>query len=120
VIDALPTLDVVVLTSISEAQPLVVLEAGAVGLPVVSSAVGSCAELLLGRSEEDRELGAGALLTPIATPGATAEAVLCLYRDPALRRRLGATLQARVRKYYGLGDTLTAYSSIYERFRKVA
>ena len=57
--DILPKLGLMVLTSISEAQPLVILEAWAAGTPVVSSDVGSCRELIEGGSAEDRDLGTG-------------------------------------------------------------
>jgi len=40
--DILPQLGLMVLTSISEAQPLVILEAWAAGTPVISTDVGSC------------------------------------------------------------------------------
>lgn len=109
----LPQLDVMVLTSISEAQPLVVLEAGAVGLPVVATDVGSCRTLLEGGPPEDRALGPGGLLTPIASPGATARAVLELHRDPELRREMGRNLEARVRRYYHQRDMIDAYHKIY-------
>ena len=39
-------LDVLLLTSVREAQPLVILEAYAAGLPVVSTRVGNVPELL--------------------------------------------------------------------------
>ena len=43
--DYLPKIDVMVLSSISEGQPLTTLEAMAVGIPVVSTDVGSCREI---------------------------------------------------------------------------
>lgn len=52
--EVLPQLGLMVLTSISEAQPLVILEAWAAGAPVVSSDVGSCRELIEGADAEDR------------------------------------------------------------------
>ena len=44
-------LDVVVLTSFSEGQPLVILEAYAWGLPVIATDVGACREMIEGRTE---------------------------------------------------------------------
>ena len=41
-----PRIDVLVLTSISEGLPLVILEAAAAGVPLVSTDVGACRELL--------------------------------------------------------------------------
>ncbi len=115
VVDELHTLDCLVLTSISEAQPLVVLEAGAAGVPVVATDVGACQELLFGRTLEDRELGQGGIVTPIATPGATAEAVLQLWRDPAFARRLGDNLRARVERHYDQREMVAAYHRLYAR-----
>ena len=105
--------DVLVLTSISEAQPLVVLEAGAVGVPVVSTEVGACRELLYGDSPADQRLGPGGILTPIASPGATAQAILELWRDPQRRRRLGESLQQRVRRHYTATAMLDQYRDLY-------
>src|SRR3546814_16701817 len=46
----LPRIDLIVLTSLSEAQPLVILEGGACGVPVVAPDVGSCREMIEGRT----------------------------------------------------------------------
>ncbi|RME46513.1 MAG: DUF3492 domain-containing protein, partial [Chloroflexi bacterium] len=48
-------LDVVALTSVSEGQPLALLEAMAAGVPVVATAVGGCPELILGATPQDRD-----------------------------------------------------------------
>jgi glycosyltransferase involved in cell wall biosynthesis len=83
--DYLPEIDVVVLTSLSEAQPLVILEAGAAGIPCVATDVGACREMILGRGDELPALGAGGVVTPVANPAATAEAVARLLSDTAFR-----------------------------------
>ncbi|MFO0985029.1 MAG: GT4 family glycosyltransferase PelF, partial [Planctomycetota bacterium] len=116
VIRELPTIDVVVLTSISESQPLAILEAGAVGLPFVATNVGSCAELAGGRTPADRQVGIGGLITPIAAPGATARALLKLHRNPALRRRMGRTMQERVRRFYDESTMVDEYRELYGKY----
>jgi len=113
-----PSLDVMVLTSISEAQPLVILEAGAVGIPIVATDVGSCHELLHGRGPEDRALGAGGIVTPMASPGATARAILRMHDDPDLRRRMGEAMKERCRRFYDQRDMVAAYRDIYGRHLK--
>ena len=42
-------IDVLALTSLSEAQPLVILEAGAAGIPSVATDVGACREMITAR-----------------------------------------------------------------------
>lgn len=112
--EEMPKLDVLVLTSISEAQPLVILEGGAVGLPMVATDVGSCQELLNGRTPEDRALGVGGLITPIASPGETGRAVLELWADEGMRLQMGKSLQERVRRFYDQQDMICAYRDIYQ------
>ena len=69
-------LDVMVLTSLSEGQPLVILEASCAGIPVVATDVGACRELLVGISQEDQALGESGLVTPVVSPDATARAMI--------------------------------------------
>jgi len=106
-------LDVVVLTSVSEGQPLVILEANGAGLPVIATNVGACAELLHGVSLEDRALGASGLLTPVASPAETAQALVHLWRDEGLRQRMGVAGQQRVRRFYAQEKLYTAYAELY-------
>ena len=64
ILDALAQLDVVLLSSISEAQPLVLLEAGAAGLPCVTTDVGSCREIIVGPDGEVPHLGRAGFVAP--------------------------------------------------------
>ena len=116
VIDYYKTADVLVLTSLSEAQPLVILEASCAGIPVVSTDVGACRELLEGGEADDVALGPSGLLTPPASPRATAEALVTLWQQPELRVRMAAAGQERVRRYYRQEDMYKAYREMYGRF----
>lgn len=49
-------MDLLVLTSISEAQPLVILEAGAAGIPTVATHVGGCSQLYMGMNPKIHRL----------------------------------------------------------------
>jgi len=111
----LPRLDLVVLTSISEAQPLVILEANCTGIPVVASDVGACGDLLLGLTPEDKSLGPSGKVTKVADPAETAQAMVAILSDPALRHRMIEAGMVRVRKYYTQRDLNTKYLSIYRR-----
>jgi glycosyltransferase involved in cell wall biosynthesis len=108
-------LDVVVLTSFSEGQPLVILEAYAAGLPVIATDVGACREMMEGRSPDDRRLGLSGLVTRVAVAQDTATALMRLAADDQLRRRLGEVGRQRVSAYYQRGDMLDAYRALYQK-----
>lgn len=109
-----PRIDILVLTSLSEAQPLVIMEAGASGIPVVASRVGACEELLTGRTPPDRALGPSGLLTGIGSPHETALSILRLLRDPELSQRMGMTGRRRMDLFYKESDVFDAYRTLYK------
>jgi glycosyltransferase involved in cell wall biosynthesis len=110
-----PQLDVLVLTSLSEGQPLVILEGQAAGLPVVSTDVGACRELLEGRDATDASLGPSGIVTRVANPDDTAEALVRLAREPRLRLTMGMRGKERVSRFYQLRDVVARYDALYER-----
>jgi glycosyltransferase involved in cell wall biosynthesis len=113
--DVLPRLGVLVLTSISEAFPLVILEAYASGLPIVATDVGACREIIEGKSDEDRALGCAGIVVPIANPEAIAEAVITLLTDKNrwhLAKKAGIQ---RVENYYTQSRMLDDYKTIYDQ-----
>ncbi len=114
--DYYPTLDVLVLTSISEGQPLVMLEAAACGIPVVATQVGSCRELLYGKSADDQLIGTSGRVTPICDPAATANTLLKVLKNPVERQRMGLAAKERVKTYYQLEDVLAAYEQAYAEY----
>ena len=111
----LPNIDLVVFTSLSEVQPLTILEAGAAGIPVVATDVGACREMVLGSTDECPSLGDGGQITPIGSPAATANAIIRLLKDPQLRWDNGKALQNRVRTYYNRPRMAGAYRDLYRR-----
>lgn len=113
ILDVLPVLDVMVLTSISEAQPLVLLEAGAARIPCVATDVGSCREILEGRPDEMPPLGRGGFVVPPMDPQALGEAVIRLLSDEALRRSCGETLRKRVERAFTSEASSGAYAALY-------
>lgn len=121
--ETLAELGVLVLTSISEAQPLVVLEAFAAGVPVICTDVGACSELVLGDAEEQREAAdeiarepharAAGRLVPIADPEATAAAILDLLCDPLAWERARRVGIERVESRYTEQLMLGRYAQLY-------
>lgn len=112
----LPWLHLVVLSSISEAQPLVVLEAGASGTPVVSTDVGACREMLLGSAQEEPPLGEGGIVVPPANPTALADGIYTLLTDKARYDACGRTMRERVNTYYNKRDQHAAYRDLYHTY----
>ncbi|NYZ10953.1 GT4 family glycosyltransferase PelF [Azospirillum sp. RWY-5-1] len=111
--DWLGRVDAIALTSVSEAQPLVILEAGASGVPTVATDVGSCSELILGRPDEDPPLGPGGAITPLASPLATARELRALLLDAPWRERCAAAIRERVRRYYDKVEIDRIYRALY-------
>jgi polysaccharide biosynthesis protein PelF len=112
--DYLGRIDAIALTSISEAQPLVLLEAGAAGVPCVATDVGSCREIIEGREDEDPPLGMGGFVTPLADPAATAKALADLLLNPELRARCGEVIRRRTERYYNKKVIDRIYRDLYD------
>jgi polysaccharide biosynthesis protein PelF len=114
----LPRLHVMVLTSLTEAQPLAILEAGATGVPCIATDVGGCREIVLGTAAREDDAEPGGIVTRPLAPAETAEAMVTLLSDHGLRRRCGDALQARVRRFYDKAKFCRAYSALYGEFRQ--
>jgi len=113
--DLLPKVGVVVLSSISEALPLVILEGFAAGVPAVSTDVGSCRQLVFGLPGEDAELGEAGRIVRIADPEALALAALTLLSDESQWRQASTAAVKRVEKYYAQEIMFARYRELYER-----
>jgi len=111
----LDKIDVLVLTSLSEAQPLVILEAGAVGVPSIATDVGSCSELIFGREDEEPQLGPGGIICPLASPSAVGEAMAKLLTDRIYYERCSQAIKTRVDSYYRKEMQNRDYDDLYDR-----
>jgi glycosyltransferase involved in cell wall biosynthesis len=115
VLDYYQRMHLLVLTSISEAQPLVILEGHCAGVPVVATNVGACQELLYGRTPEDRALGPSGIVTAVASPGETAAAIARVARDPELYAAMVQSGIARVERFYREEDLNRTYLDLYDK-----
>lgn len=109
----LPGIDLLLLSSISEGQPLAILEGLAAGIPFVATNVGNCKALLEGEHPED-DLGPAGLVVPVMNSEAMAEAIIRCIKNPALRRRMGEAGRKRVERYYSRQDMMDAFHRLYE------
>lgn len=111
--ELLPRIGVLVLSSISEALPLAVLEAFAAGVPVVTTDVGACSELIHGSDAGDAALGVASRVVPIADPVALAREALDLLGDENAWRAAQRAGIARVERYYSQERMVGAYRALY-------
>ena len=96
-----------VLPSLSEATPVVILEAMATGLPVVASRVGGVPQLVLE--------GQTGLLADPSDPDAFVDALSTYIRDPELRRAHGAAGRKHVQAGYSVDAMVAGYDALYTR-----
>ena len=113
--DLLPKIGLVVLSSISEALPLVLLEGYAAGVPGISTDVGSCRQLIYGGDDADKALGASGRVVGIADPEALANAAVELLGDPAAWHAAQQAAIRRVETYYTLEMMIGQYRQVYQR-----
>ncbi len=106
-IDVVGACDAFVLASRWEGLPVAVMEACALGLPIVATAVGGVAEELTD--------GVDALLVPPADPEALAAAIGRLVDDPALAARLGTSAQEKAADF----DVSAATATIEATYRRL-
>jgi glycosyltransferase involved in cell wall biosynthesis len=99
-------IDMVVVTSASEALNLTLLEAAAAGLPRIASNVGGTAEAVAHE--------VGGLLVPAGDPAALAEAMARVIRDPDLALRYGAAAKASARQEFGVEQFLQRFTTLYQ------
>jgi glycosyltransferase involved in cell wall biosynthesis len=111
--EILPKLGVLMLSSISESQPLVVLEAFAAGLPCVVTDVGACRELIDGSEPEDRALGAAGRVVPFGDAHALGQAAVELLTQPHSWQACQFAGLTRVRRHYAHAAMLDAYRALY-------
>lgn len=107
-------MDFTILTSISEGQPLTILESFAAKKPVIATAVGNCRELIYG--EEDDKLGKAGFLTHIMNVQELTEAMVQMAENPEMRRQMGEVGYQRVKTYFRIEQMQEQYRRIYESF----
>lgn len=103
----LPNADLMVLPSLTEGLPNIVLEASAAGVPVVATAVGGTPEAVV-----DSETG---WLVPAEDPEQLADAVTKLLSDPGKRQRMGQAGREFVRTEFSFAKQAQQYLDLFAR-----
>lgn len=99
--------DIFVLPSLWEGLPYVLMEAGALGKPVVASDIEGVREII-----QNGETG---LLVPKNDPQELAEAIVQLKAEPQLRFELGKKLQEKVQDEYTVSRMIKEIEAIYQK-----
>ena len=105
----LAAFDAYALTSLWEGLPLALLEALALGKPIVATTVGGNPEVV-----QDQVNG---FLIPPRDPIAAADAFIKLFEDAALRAEMSRANKERFRTEFSLGSMLQAHVRAYEEAR---
>ena len=112
VVEYMQKLDFTILTSISEGQPLSVLESLAARRPCVTTEVGCCRELLEGAPGDD--FGIAGFVTPPMYRKGLADAMERMCASRARRLEMGERGQRRVATYYLHEQMLANYRALYD------
>ena len=99
--------DILVLPSVSEGLPFVILEAGHMGLAVVATDVGAVPDLIIN--------GKTGLLVNRGSFKQLVKALSLLIEDEALRKRLGMNLKKHIETYCRWDKVVDEYEKLYER-----
>lgn len=99
--------DIVVLPSLFEGLPLVAVEAGAMGRPMVATDVDGTPEVVLD--------GITGLLVPPGNPARLSSALIELAVDPGRRERMGAAARDFVVEHFGVEHHVAQHAALYTR-----
>ncbi len=105
-----PALDLLLMTSLAEGTPLTILEAMAMGVPVVAAAVDGMAEVL--------EDGRDAYLVPAGDQGLFARRLVRLLQDRETAQDFIRAGQEKVRRYYSATVMVQQTERLYLRYLK--
>lgn len=104
--------DFTMLTSISEGQPLSVLESYAAGVPAVTTDVGCCKDLIYGVDQQD-DIGQAGYCVPPMQSHAIAEAMEKMCLNDTERIQMGMAGKERVRRYFRHTQMIENYRAVY-------
>ncbi len=108
--DYLGKMDFTILTSISEGQPLTILESFAAKKAVIATDVGNCKGLIYG---EDDEFGTAGILTHIMNISEISKAIVTMAKNKEMCEKMGEIGYQRVMERYQIHHMQDKYKEIY-------
>jgi glycosyltransferase involved in cell wall biosynthesis len=106
----LKEIDIYVVSSKTESFGLSIVEAMAMGKPVIATRCGGPEEVVV-----EGETG---FLVPVDDPDAMAKAIVCLGEDPDLRRRMGKNGRSRYERFFTAGKYCQKVEAVYEEVHR--
>ena len=108
-------MDVLLLTSIKEAMPLVIMEGMASGLPVVSTRVGACEELIYGI---DDGIGPAGYVATVMNVQDIALKTIKILKNKDMANQMAKNGIDRIEKFYREENVRESYENIYKSLLK--
>ncbi len=106
-------MDILVLSSISEGQPLAILEGMASKKPTIATDVGSCKDLIHGNGDNYGDAG---IIVSVMNPVELGNAIIQLCKDKDAREGMGKSAFMRVTNLYTKEKLVEAYRNLYSAY----
>ena len=108
--DYVGSMDFMILSSLSEGQPLVILEGFAAKKPFVVTNVGDCRDLVYGQGDG---LGDGGIVVPLMNTEKMSKAILKIANNEDLRNEMGQNGYNRVQAFHRNSEIYGKYLDLY-------
>lgn len=118
VTDYLGKMDATILSSISEGQPLTILEGFAAKCPAIATNVGNCEGLIYGEGNDT--LGDAGIVTDTMSVSGLADAMVKLARNRDLAEHMGNVGYRRFLQKYQLKHMKDSYKNLYHEMAQIA
>jgi Glycosyl transferases group 1./Domain of unknown function (DUF3492). len=115
--DYIGKMDFLILTSISEGQPLSILEGFAAKKPCIATNVGNCNGLIHGENDSFGEAG---IVVPVMNVSEIADAILKLANNPEMVKKMGENGYKRLMFRYRNAYMEETYRNIYKTLARMS
>ena len=116
VLDYIGKMDILLLTSLSEGQPLAIMEGMAAKKPHVCTNVGHCSGLLNGDSDD---YGSNGFIEYVMDYNGIAKSIIKLCNNKSLREEMGNSGYKRVKNLYTKSNFINRYKEMYKYYGRI-